>query len=302
MERVLFPQMKVAFFDVLGFKNRFTKLKLQGMLALYLQLIAIVDWLNRRMEELYKDEGFLDTAVWTSGGDAVVLNRLHGAYASDSLTLWANHEFRAAHGLSPEDKHERRKDPTCEWQYHPIPNDRIIDACNELICHGLEVGLPVRGALAAGEAVLDKRNSIFLGQPIVDAVQMEGAQCFIGASLAKSIATAASPCAFLIPYARHIRAGVKEDVASLFSGHVLDWPRHWRETRKSDLIVAIKSLDTHAEYSPYYDNTIDFARYSEKREQEQIPLFPPSVRKEYPQFSYRNIRLQVRCLQTDKET
>ena len=296
----MFPQLKVAFFDVLGFKNRFGDLKLQGMLDVYLQLIANVDFLNRRMEELYQDQNFPDTAIWTAEGGAVVLNRLQGAYASDSLTLWANHEFRAAHGLTSEQKSEKMKNPSFEWQYHPIPNDRIIDVCNELICHSLEIGLPVRGALTSGEAVLDKTRSIFLGQPIIDAVQMEGAQRFIGASLAKSITTAASPSAFLIPYCAHIKREAKIEILSLFSDYVLDWPRYWRETRKSDLKSAIESLDTDKQFSDLYKNTIQFAEFSERREAEQKPVYPPSVRKEYPQFSYDNIGLQVRFL--DKET
>lgn len=302
MQRVLFPQQKVAFFDVLGFKSRFDAWKLQGMLDVYLQLIANVDRLNQRMQELFRDQNFPDTAIWTAEGNAVVLNRIHGAYASDSLTLWSNHEFRVAHGLTAEEKTERMKNPSFEWQYHPIPNDRIIDACNELICHSLEVGLPLRGALASGEAVLDKPHSIFLGQPIIDAVQMEGAQYFIGASLAKTITTAASPSAFVIPYNDHIRSSADQEIVSLFSEYVLDWPRYWRETRKADLMSAIASLDTDSRFSGFYQNTIRFAEFSEKREVDLKPVYPPSVRKEYSHFSHKNIGLQVRFLANDKET
>lgn len=65
----------------------------------------------------------------------------------------------------------------------PEGADSLLTTCSVLIAEALQRGWPLRGAIAAGECVLDREERVFVGRPIVDAYLLEGAQEWVGASL-----------------------------------------------------------------------------------------------------------------------
>jgi hypothetical protein len=56
-----------------------------------------------------------------------------------------------------------------------------------MVAAAVDVGWPLRGALAYGECVLDRDTRTFIGQPIIDAYKTEEIQQWIGASLHRSV-------------------------------------------------------------------------------------------------------------------
>jgi hypothetical protein len=188
----------VGFFDILGFEHRFQELGLARMLELYEQLISLVDKQNSRMENFFrgrpgqpgsKSIAFPESAIWLKGREVWISHQLFGAYASDSILLWAHSHFPEARALTAAERAEKGDDPVHGWNYHPVPCEVFLDACNELICHALEIGLPLRGTLACGEAVLDSNRRLFIGKPLIDAVRAERCQRFIGVGLSTTLPT-----------------------------------------------------------------------------------------------------------------
>lgn len=289
-----FNRFSLCFFDVLGFETRFANLGLNGMLQKYVALVDLVDARNEHMSRLFGDMGFKESAYWLSDGDAFVVSRLHGAYASDSLLVWTHTDFPearhpAARDLTPAERERRASEPAEGWLYHPIPCDNLLDVCNEMICHSLEIGLPLRGALALGEAVLHIERGVYLGQPLIDAARMEHSQRIIGASFTRSFMKQIVPPRYRVPFDKHLK-DARDD---LFQGSVLDWPRHWRATRKADLRETIRSLNTLPAAAAYYNNTLCMIDASDARAEmsdgsEEAPL--GSV---YPQFSTKELALRA---------
>ena len=201
----------VGLFDVLGFEQTLARIGLAELRVRYGSLVDAVTW--RRAQSAGSGLG------------------THGAYASDSILLWAN---------------------------RALPCDDFLDVCNDLICHGLEVGLPLRGAVSMGEAVLEAHRNIFLGRPLVDAARLEGGQKFIGAGVCKSFVEQAIPKRFLLRFEQHL----KDSNSAQWGGFVLDWPRHWLRTRSADVEQVIRTMNIDAEHSPYYENTLDLVAHS----------------------------------------
>ena len=147
-----FNRFSLCFFDVLGFETRFSDLGLHGVLQKYVALIGLVNARNEHMRRLFGETGFSESAYWTSDHDAFIFSHLYGAYASDSLLVWTHTDFPAARyptalDLTPAERQRHASGPGDGWQYHPIPCDNLLDVCNEMICHSLKIGLPLRGAL-----------------------------------------------------------------------------------------------------------------------------------------------------------
>jgi hypothetical protein len=279
-----FPQCKVGFFDVLGFKQQFENIGLPRMLEKYRRLTHGIHRVNAWMDRINKHG--IELPIWTGPGELSIMSNVNGAYVSDSLVLWSKHEYDFEHKIkNPSNLDQLRQDPGEGYIYWPIPNDRLIESCAELICSSIECSMPIRGGIAAGQMAINTDVGIFIGQPMIDAVQIEGAQRFIGAALGNSVAEACSPSAFVIPFNRQRKSNISADVLSLFSPLVVDWPRFWRESRRSDLIAAIEGLRSSSTFDDIYDNTRMLIEESVRREKENPPIWPPSPTKEYPQFS-----------------
>src|SRR5882672_1378072 len=137
-----------ALFDILGFERRLEVIGLAEMRSRYEALIASVNYRQEQTTRVFGDLDFQEAPYWTSEGDVMIFSKTHGAYASDSILLWMNRTWPIARNKTPEEMEKLSKDQASGWAYHPIPCDNFLDVCNDLICRGIEIGLPLRGALA----------------------------------------------------------------------------------------------------------------------------------------------------------
>ena len=214
----------IAMFDVLGFKSRLEKYGLNTICERY--------------EQLTEKATLLNGGVMGGYGGMVMIGRAYASHFSDTILFWIPCEGRDLAMVHP-----------------------FLVACNEMICGGLECGLPLRGALSIGECVMDKDKDIYLGGPIVEAALVERAQVLIGASFGTSLSESRFPADIMLPYKSHRKPG-KEN---LIDGATLDWPRHWRTTRNTNVSSVVSALNEDPKFSCYYDSTLRFIDYSEKQ-------------------------------------
>ncbi len=279
----------IALFDILGFEQRLAIFGLREMLARYEVLIETVNYRKEQVQRVFSDMGMTESPHWTSDGDIFLFTKTHGAYASDSILLWASRTWPEAQSASA-DEFERSVDNTADgWKYQPIPCDNFLDVCNDLMCRGLEIGLPLRGAVAIGDAALIPDRNIFLGQPIVEAARLESGQKFIGTSFCKSAMTQLVPERYVLRF----EGGIKETHLAQWGGTVLDWPRHWRKSRKLDVRHAIAELNVDAKFSSYYENTLKLVAHSEQFADSFESTKETSIRSNYAQFSWSKSDLAV---------
>lgn len=284
----------VALFDILGFEKRLSCFGLKEMLARYEALIEVVHYREEQIKRVFGDFGFQEAPYWCADKDVYIFTKTHGAYASDSVLIWENRTWPDVRGMSLEELSAHRYSPEDEWKYHPVPGDNFLDVCNDLMCSGLEVGLPLRGAIAVGNAVLDLERHIFLGQPIVDAARLENKQEMISTSFCKSAVNQTIPQRFTLKFDRHIKE--KNGSREPWGGLVLDWPRYWRNTRKENLKDTIQALDVNPDFAhPYNKNTLDLVEYSEQYAGKFEGLEETSIRSVYEPFHWSNESLSVRA-------
>lgn len=215
-----------CFLDVLGFSNIVLHRGLESLYADYRELVDAAS--DQRHDGLV-------FSSW-QGTPYFGVEKLESAYFSDTIVFW------------------------CPW--HPRHLQSLCYSMMEVLCRSVEIGLPLRGAISAGEAILDKEKSHFVGKPIVNAVEAEKVQRWIGVTLSKEFRDApfngGFSAACFMPWERHIKDGGLAAVTPL----VLDYPRWWRSTRKESLEAAIGKLDITPEFSSYYRNAIEFALHS----------------------------------------
>lgn len=281
-----FNRFFICLLDVLGFESQFAELGLGGVLEKYIELVSVVDDQNAQMQALFGNAGFRESAYWAVGREVLVFSRLYGAWASDSILLFAHADFPAnrypeALESTPEHRRTLASDPSLGWMYHTVPCDSFLDLCNEVMCRSVEVRLPLRGAIALGDAVIRPDASVFLGAPLIEAARLEHAQRCIGASFANSFMGQVVPSRYQLSYTQH----VKPYHTSAFSGSTLDWPRHWRKTRSEPLDDALRALDRDPNYRVYYEHTLAMAEASASLAELSTEPDNTAITAVYPQFS-----------------
>lgn len=139
----------------------------------------------------------------------------------------------------------------------------FIKWCCDFICEGLAMELPIRGAIAAGNAILDQQTGTYLGKPILEAHELEANQDWLG--LAFSYQATWPPLIadispkLLMEYQIPVKKGETTRICP-------DWPRVWRDYHGECSSKKLRSL---AEVQPekfkkYYLNAAAFAEHSEK--------------------------------------
>jgi len=123
---------------------------------------------------------------------------------------------------------------------------------------GFETELPLRRAIAVGEAQLDADTGVFLGWPLVEVARTERAQRWIGASFGPSFSKPGFSEGFylhtVLPYKSHF----KDPASEWATGITVDWPRRWRESRKTDPRPVVRALDRDQAFSDYYSQVARF--------------------------------------------
>lgn len=232
----------VAFFDVLGFKKLHEDLGTQKLLELYQKLIDDV---------VVKMSDDLRILSLTQIGDykyPVAGNvPIRHVYFSDTILLWT---------------------PLVDYLV-----GGFASRCSDMIIEGLKIGIPLRGSITIGGAVMNKKKSIYLGEPIIEAAVLEKLQNWVGVSYGISAThpnfqDSIGHSNVIQYYTEHF----KPDSEKYISQMVLDWPRRLRERGDSDKIIKIlKNLeekyfdkDKNKDKSTYYKNTLLFIEYSEQ--------------------------------------
>lgn len=222
------PVQMVCLLDVLGFENLLSTLGLAAIEDKYRKLVGYVRDQN----------GGLDIVPTPDGHVAVGWLNIGNAYFSDSLLFWT--------------------------QYSKMALPSFTQLVSEAICFGIEADLPLRGAIAVGEATLDSASGVFLGRPLVEVARTEKAQMWIGASFGPSFSQPGFNDGFhlhtILPYKSHY----KDSSSEFVTGVTVDWPRRWRETRGSDPSPLLRRLDRDPRFSEYYVRSEHFARFSEE--------------------------------------
>jgi hypothetical protein len=276
---------KVCFFDILGFKSIYETNGLNYILEIYKKI-------TKRMLSIFEVNNFLysddDNVFHTADREIAIYNHIKASYASDTLLIWSKHYFKEAQNKTLKELKKLSKNQESGWQYLPIPNDTVFLSACEIICSSIEVGIPIRGILCAGEAALNSENSIFIGKPLIIGATLEKTQNFIGASIHSSILEACSPSWLVLDKNNELYKKHKADESIK---NLLNWPVYWLLTRRSNPINIIDKMKNSSQdqFKHYYENTINFISQAIERE---VVIISPRI--EYPQFRHEKLKAAVK--------
>jgi hypothetical protein len=211
-----------AYFDILGFKSRLKREKIEHVHKAYLRLIE--DAVKPQQSQWAK------SVARSPGGHGVpglMWIPIEAAYASDSLVLYV--------------------------PYHPNFVEEFFRRAALLFCVALRSGVPPRGAVTFGQGAFHAKTSVFVGAPLVEASSLEQDLDWLGVVFGKSIQgldwhgfPMGAPEGRAVPIPPHLVQTVsppmKERGNELFGGLVLDWPRVWRQTFDDSAVPYLATL------------------------------------------------------------
>jgi hypothetical protein len=218
-----------AMFDVLGFSAWVKASGLPRVLDAYHQLIQ--DAVMRP----YK-EGSLTAFQIREGMLLALVGPPNFAYFSDTILLWC-----------------------------PLVPQKVsdfVERSSDLICRALEMGIPLRGALTVGDAVLDSDSGFFIGEPIIEAANLEKGQNWMGVTLGKSAIWSGFLAQIHGTSIIEYQPPMKPDLADYSSPIVIDWPRRWRDKHGHCPSSRLRELNTDPRFAHCWTNTIEFAEHS----------------------------------------
>ncbi len=224
-------QVLLAFFDVLGFEERFTLHGLDAIYTLYTDLIHGTLIASAGQKKLSLAAGGFHGEL----REGYLTLPIQYSYFSDTILLWA--------------------------RFHNAYVGTFLDRCSGFFCEAFRFGVPLRVAISIGDAVLHTPTSMFLGAPLIEAARTEAAQDWVGVALSKSVREIGFPPDRVQRYDPPVKAG-KED---LLSGLSLDWPRYWRNFVRGSSVEALRKLRSDR-FPQYYDNAEAFAGFSASNE------------------------------------
>jgi hypothetical protein len=224
-------------FDVLGFSARVREVGLAAIYAEYERLLAMVTETGSQLVLDGEPDGqgsyipVAFTIPWSM------------AYFSDTILLWT------------------------DYSRGPLMMGAAKSVACQFFCRCFARGLPLRGAMAAGPAVMDLERRIFLGEPLIDAARAEAAQHCAGIGIAASwepyFGGALGRPELLLPYADHIKPGREDALANI----VLDWPSAWRASEDFAAISLDRLIESYSRpgYEPYWEATRRLIAHSESK-------------------------------------
>ena len=228
----------LALFDVLGFSNRLKDLELARMHELYKSLIGVALEPYAAKDQWTRMLARLSGDLYSPG---MFWLPIRYAYFSDTLLLWV--------------------------PYQPEFVQPFLDRVLNVFCEALRLELPLRGAVAAGTAVLHKKSNTFLGAPLVEASKLEAVQQWLGAACGVSVRSEVMRIPFspqqVMLYEAPVKKPKEPENSALLSGLVLDWPRRWRDLHGVSARDAVTKLRATG-FEVYYDTALEFIQYSEE--------------------------------------
>ena len=178
----------VAVLDLLGFKRK---------------LLDVSDVpIPGGLEEIYTTYYlFLYASDWSTKVDNIepgsdenlrhVFGRIGYFVASDTVLLWANDD---------------------EASY-------FVGVVAKLVKTLLEFRVPLRGAISYGNCIIEKDKNIYLGLPIVKAIEAEKVQEWIGVAVLPSAAERLNNHPYVVEYSVPVKSN-----SSILLKHALAWP------------------------------------------------------------------------------
>jgi hypothetical protein len=225
--------------DILGTRRMLAEQRLDEVRARYEKLTAVA--VRGHVGEHTTWEGAMSTV---DGGQTFSATLYHlpveYAYFSDSILLWC-----------------------------PLAREYVsafLSRCLEVFCESLALGMPLRGAITWGEAVLDREKSVFLGDPLAQAVELEKVQEWLGVMVAPPADSIAKDVFVRADLAIVCDVPTKQGP---IAGAALDWPRRWRDFMKEPPETVIERM-RHAAHTAKYDNTLAFVRASMRHNEELL--------------------------------
>lgn len=248
----------VGLFDVLGFEFRLKKFGLDEILKRYNSIVSLVKG-NSEKNRLLVECLNITAPIHTKDGPPAFMYDVRAVYSSDTIMLWSNLAWRAVQNQSIETLKKNENHPAYGHFSKPIPLEPYLSMCAEILCRSIEIDLPLRGALAMGDAEFNEKDRIFIGNPIVDAARLEKEQNIIGLGICNSFVEQKDHNIYFLPYSKHIKETCKEQCKKF----VLNWPLYWKNSRKTDPKIAIINMAKQNNNHQYYLNTIEFIEFSE---------------------------------------
>ena len=262
----------IALFDILGFSNYVTTHGNQTILELYNKLLDIV-----YTPDISKAVPIRMSDDWKEGQYIANANgHVNVCHFSDTFIIYVHYLCRKeAYWLATP-----KYGPTLYcWEKKILPifpffikNIKSIYRSYRLVwtffCQSIIAGIPLRGCVSSGFALMDSNKSIYFGTPLVEAARGEPARKAIGISFGKSF-NSHHPVYndYFIPFWDFIKT---DDPKSKFiSPMVLDWSRYWRispDFKDFSFADCIKKKNTNPDLSEYYDNAISLFDFSNGHE------------------------------------
>lgn len=107
----------------------------------------------------------------------------------------------------------------------------LIGAVSNLINLGLTFNVPLRGALAYGDCIIDVSKNIFIGYPIVEAIETEKCQNWIGIGVTNNAANLIDNMDGVVKYPVPLQSSFETN-KSINISHAIAW--HWAEPFQND--------------------------------------------------------------------
>lgn len=271
----------IALFDILGFSNFVTNNGTEVILDLYNKLL---DLINKQKSTPEGQASFAGSVVpvptspdWRNNALIADANGfVRVCHFSDTFIIYVNYQLGKQGWWLRDTKYEpnplligEANTPYCPifFDSHTIYLS-YLQTCMEFFCQAIFAGIPLRGCLSTGMALMDQEKSIYFGNPIVEAARGETAQDALGIAFGKSFNNYHPVYHdYFIPYLGHMKSNSNK--TEFLSPMVLDWPRYWRHSpdfKDYSLVEYIDKMNTDPNFSKYYENAIEFVEFSEKHE------------------------------------
>lgn len=271
----------IALFDILGFSNFVENNGTQVILELYNKLLDLIEMQKSTPDGNASLAGSVvpvpTSSDWKNNALIADANGfVRVCHFSDTFIIYVNYQLSKQGWWLRDTKYEPNPLLICEanTQYCPIFFDShaiylsYVQTCMEFFCQAILAGIPLRGCLSTGMALMDQERAIYFGNPLVEAARGESAQDAIGIAFGSSFNNYHPVYNdYFIPYLGHMKQD--QNKTKFLSPMVLDWPKYWRRAatfKDHSLIDCIKKMNTNSLFSKYYDNAIKFVEFSEKHE------------------------------------
>lgn len=243
----------LAFFDILGTSKLLNDGEYQKVYDFYSEMvklcsdsqtpIAIRNPLYGKRSLFPKLNGVMAGLAGFDTPYHIISYDLHHAFFSDTFLLWIE---------------------TDEFLQPTLSG--FLEKCCIVFCEAIHRGIPLRGVISVGSAIMDEENQIYLGKPLAEAAKAEPQQNWIGIGLGRSIQNIHQmDTKYLLPYFNHIKP-LKNEKEQLLGGWVLDWPSWWHHEYEDDVTTFINNMNTDEKFSCYYSNCLSFVEVSKQRE------------------------------------